>query len=57
MQIERLYEAAQGNVFAERAFDEFHFYINSAREEILSKYSTGFLFDIHGHGANPDGFL
>jgi hypothetical protein len=49
-------EAAQGNMFAERAFDEFHFYINSAREEIISKYSTGFLFDIHGHGVNPDGF-
>lgn len=49
-------EAAQGNIFAERAFDEFHFYINSAREEIISKYSTGFLFDIHGHGVNPDGF-
>jgi hypothetical protein len=49
-------EAAQGNIFAERAFDEFHFYIQSAREEILSKYSTGFLFDIHGHGVNPDGF-
>jgi hypothetical protein len=49
-------EAAQGNIFARRAFNEFHFYIQSAREEILSKYSTGFLFDIHGHGVNPDGF-
>jgi len=49
-------EAAQGNIFAERAFDEFHFYINSAREQIISKHNTGFLFDIHGHGVNPDGF-
>ena len=49
-------EAAQGNIFAERAFNEFHFYINSARQEILSNHSTGFLFDIHGHGVNPDGF-
>ena len=49
-------EAAQGNLFAERAFDEFHFYINSARQEIINNNSTGFLFDIHGHGVNPDGF-
>ena len=49
-------EAAQGNIYAERAFDEFHYYINSAREDIINRYGTGFLFDIHGHGVNPDGF-
>ena len=49
-------EAAQGNLFAERAFNEFHYYINSARQEITNNYNTGFLFDIHGHGVNPDGF-
>ena len=49
-------EAAQGNLFAERAFNEFHHYINSARQEITNNYNTGFLFDIHGHGVNPDGF-
>ncbi len=49
-------EAAQGNMYAERAFDEFHYYINSAREEITTNFNTGFLFDIHGHGVNPDGF-
>ena len=49
-------EAAQGNIYAERAFDEFHYYINSAREDIINTYGTGFLFDIHGHGVNPDGF-
>tara|TARA_B100000989_G_scaffold240220_1_gene187083 strand:- start:3494 stop:4471 length:978 start_codon:yes stop_codon:yes gene_type:complete len=49
-------EAAQGNIYAERAFDEFHFYIETAREDIVSKFYTGLLFDIHGHGVNPDGF-
>ena len=49
-------EAAQGNLYAERAFNEFHHYINSAREEITNNFKTGFLFDIHGHGVNPDGF-
>ena len=49
-------EAAQGNIYAERAFDEFHFYIEKAREDIIIKFGTGVLFDIHGHGINPDGF-
>ena len=49
-------EAAQNNIYAERAFDELHFYIEKAREDIISKFSTGILFDIHGHGINPDGF-
>ena len=49
-------EGAQNNIYAERAFDEFHFYIEKAREDIISKFSTGILFDIHGHGINPDGF-
>ena len=44
---------AQGNIFAERAFDEFHYYISSARDEIIKNFNTGLLFDIHGHGANP----
>ena len=48
-------EAAQGNIYAERAFDEFHFYIE-VREDIITKFGTGILFDIHGHGINPDGF-
>ncbi len=49
-------EAAQRNIFAERAFDEFHFYISEARTDIINKFTTGILFDIHGHGVNPDGF-
>ena len=50
-------EAAQGNIYAERAFDEFHYYIENAREEIITNFNTGILFDIHGHGPNPDGFV
>ena len=50
-------EAAQNNIFAERAFDEFHYYISSAREDIIKNFGSGILFDIHGHGPNPDGFV
>ena len=50
-------EAAQGNIYAERAFDEFHYYIGVARDEIIQNFNTGLLFDIHGHGANPDGYV
>ena len=49
-------EAAQGNLYAEHAFNEFHHYIESARQEIINNFNTGFLLDIHGHGVNPDGF-
>ena len=34
----------------------FIFYIEKAREDIITKFGTGVLFDIHGHGINPDGF-
>ena len=50
-------EAAQGNIYAERAFDEFHYYIQNARAQIIKNFNTGILFDIHGHGPNPDGFV
>ena len=49
-------EAAQGDIYAERAFDEYHFYISKAKEKILSQYNDGLFLDIHGHGQNPDGF-
>ena len=49
-------EATQGNIYAKRAWDEFHYYINSANNKILEKYSYGLFIDMHGHGANPDGF-
>ena len=34
-------EAAQGNIFAERSFDEFHNYIGVARDEIIDKFGIG----------------
>ena len=49
-------EAAQGNIYAERAFNEFHHYIRSARDDILEDNPLALLLDIHGHGVNPDGF-
>ena len=49
-------EAAQGDISAERAFDEFHHYISKAKEKILTDYTDGLFLDIHGHGQNPDGF-
>tara|TARA_B100000214_G_scaffold147293_1_gene105265 strand:- start:226 stop:1218 length:993 start_codon:yes stop_codon:yes gene_type:complete len=49
-------EAAQGNIYSERAFNEFHHYIRSARDDILKDNPSVLLLDIHGHGVNPDGF-
>ena len=49
-------EAAQGDISAERAFDEFHYYISKAKEKILTDYTDGLFLDIQGHGQNPDCF-
>ena len=49
-------EAAQNNRFALRAFNEFHFYIDQAKKKIERDFGSGLFFDMHGHGANPDGF-
>ena len=49
-------EAAQGNRYAIRAWQEYHHYINSAKNKIKEQFGSGLFFDIHGHGANPDGF-
>ncbi len=49
-------EAAQDNEYALRAWQEFHHYIASAKEKITRDYGSGLYLDIHGHGANPDGF-
>ena len=49
-------EAAQNNRFALRAFKEFHFYIDQAKKKIERDVGSGLFFDMHGHGANPDGF-
>jgi len=49
-------EAAQGNRYAIRAWQEYHHYINTAKSKIESELGSGLLFDMHGHGTNPDGF-
>ena len=49
-------EAAQGNRYAIRAWQEYHHYINTAKNKIEADGSSGLFFDMHGHGANPDGF-
>ncbi len=49
-------EAAQGNRYAIRAWQEYHHYINVAKNIITQQFGSGLFFDIHGHGANPDGF-
>ncbi len=49
-------EAAQENRFAHRAWQEYHYYIGSAKKKIESEFGSGLFLDIHGHGANPDGY-
>ncbi len=49
-------EAAQGNRFALRAWQEYHHYINTAKNKIEADHYSGLFFDMHGHGVNPDGF-
>ena len=46
-------EAAQENRFAHRAWQEYHYYIGSAKKKIESEFGSGLFLDIHGHGANP----
>jgi len=49
-------DASDGNIYAERAWEEYHHYIDVAKELVTINYGSGILFDIHGHGENPDGF-
>jgi N-formylglutamate amidohydrolase len=49
-------EAAQENKYALRAWQEYHHYIDIAKEKIKNTQGSGLFFDIHGHGKNPDGF-
>ena len=49
-------EAAQENRYALRAWQEYHHYIEVAKEKIVNDQGSGLFFDIHGHGKNPDGF-
>ncbi len=43
-------EAAQGNEFAEQAWNEFHEFIDSAKAVVTSSFGKGFYIDLHGHG-------
>jgi hypothetical protein len=43
-------EAAQGNAAAERAWREYHGFIEAARAAIVDGQREGFYIDLHGHG-------
>jgi len=43
-------EAAQGNPFAENAWNEFQAYIEAASATVTRTYGSGFYIDLHGHG-------
>ncbi len=43
-------EAAQGNVWAEQAWNEFHEFIEIAKDSVTANFGKGFYVDIHGHG-------
>ena len=43
-------EAAEGNLFAEQAWREYHAYIEVAEDAIEAAYGSGFYIDLHGHG-------
>ena len=49
-------EAAEENIYGERAWAEYHHYLDIARELVTVNHGTGIVFDIHGHGENPDGY-
>ncbi|MFY8001654.1 MAG: hypothetical protein ACOVSW_23885 [Candidatus Kapaibacteriota bacterium] len=43
-------EAALGNVQAEKAWSEFHQFIDSAKQSVLRQFGRGLYLDMHGHG-------
>jgi hypothetical protein len=43
-------EAAQGNIHAIKAWDEYQKYINLAKKTVTDQYKAGLLLDIHGYG-------
>ncbi len=43
-------EAAQGNVFAIQAWQEFHGYLDAAKRAIAASAGKGLYIDLHGHG-------
>jgi N-formylglutamate amidohydrolase len=43
-------EAANGSADAEVAWQEWHQYIQAAKNDIVKRYGRGILIDLHGHG-------
>lgn len=43
-------EAAQGNPFAENAWQEFQLFIDTATAAVTRTWGSGFYVDLHGHG-------
>lgn len=43
-------EAAQGNIYAQHAWDEYHELIRLARRRVELDFGSGFYIDMHGHG-------
>jgi len=43
-------EAAAGNPLAERAWEEYHRFIEQARAAVVAKFGSAFFIDLHGHG-------
>ena len=47
-------EAAQGDPYAELAWEEFHDWIEVARSNVVADFGGGMFFDIHGHSHDID---
>lgn len=43
-------EAAQGSAIAERAWNEYHLWIETAGKLVAEEHGRGFYIDMHGHG-------
>lgn len=43
-------EAAQGNVYAIQAWNEYHGFIEAARQAVTARSGRGLYIDLHGHG-------
>lgn len=43
-------EAAQGNQWAEQAWNEYHDFIEIAKDSVTKQHGKGFYVDVHGHG-------
>lgn len=42
-------EAAKGNAIAEAVWDDYHSYIDSAKEQVYNEFKKGLYLDIHAH--------